>query len=159
MPRNLWAPWRISYLEGLVEPAPPRDEGCFLCATAASPLTAEAMREHLLLLSDSRGVLLLNRYPYTNGHLLVAPREHVGDLSDLTREQRHGLMDLADLSNRLLRASLNPQGVNLGMNLEPAAELHADAVARVLTIDAADDRAPQVVALVRAVRRDEHANL
>lgn len=117
MPRNLWAPWRISYLEGLTEPASPRsdDRGCFLCDAAKA--TGPAMAEQFVLLHDERGTLMLNRYPYTNGHLLIAPVAHVADLTDLAKEQRHGLIDLTELATRLLKATLNPQGVNLGMNL------------------------------------------
>ncbi len=116
MARNLWAPWRISYLEGLGEP-PVGDAGCFLCDTAKAELTAESRAKHLLLLRDERGMILLNRFPYTNGHLLVAPAAHVADLSDLAAAERHGLIDLADVANRLLKGALNAQGVNLGMNL------------------------------------------
>lgn len=117
MARNLWAPWRISYLEGLSEPADRDDRGCFLCEDAAVEPKSENMAGHLLLLRDERGMILLNRFPYTNGHLLVAPLAHVSDLSDLSAAQRHGLIDLADLANRLIKAALNAQGVNLGMNL------------------------------------------
>lgn len=109
--QNLWAPWRISYIQGLSGD----ERGCFLCdAAAAGP---EERPGRLVLLADDRGLLLLNRYPYTNGHLLVAPRAHVSDLSDLAPAERAGLMELADVGNRALKAAMNPQGMNLGMNL------------------------------------------
>ena len=71
----------------------------------------------LILLSDERGTLMLNRYPYTNGHMLAAPHDHVGDISDMTAVQRAGLMELCEHGSRLLRKTMNPQGINIGMNL------------------------------------------
>lgn len=116
---NLWAPWRISYLQDLAdaESAGGDRSGCFLCDAGGSPLTADDMADRLLLLRDERGMLLLNRYPYTNGHLLAAPLPHVADLTDLTADQRAGLMELAELGTRLLKAAMNPHGFNVGMNL------------------------------------------
>jgi len=119
--QNLWAPWRISYLKGLSEdgqavPKDAGDDGCFLCA-AFSDLDEQARRERMILLTDERGALMMNRYPYSNGHLLVTPRAHVADISELTASARAGLMELADMGNRLLRRAMHCQGVNLGMNL------------------------------------------
>jgi len=62
-------------------------------------------------------MLLMNRFPYTNGHMLAAPIDHVADISDLTAGQRAGLMELGELASRLLRRAMNAQGVNLGMDL------------------------------------------
>ena len=120
--QNLWAPWRISYLKGLVENEQsagpdPAEDGCFLCAAFDQTLDEAARRQRMILLTDDRGVLMMNRYPYSNGHLLVAPAKHVADISDLTPQERAGLMELADLGNRLLRQAMHCQGVNLGMNL------------------------------------------
>ncbi len=73
---NLWAPWRIAYIKGLDTPSPTPDEqtdGCFLCDAAHDQHTDEQLAERLVLVHDERGLLLLNRYPYTNGHLLAAP--------------------------------------------------------------------------------------
>jgi len=121
--QNLWAPWRISYLKGLVDDpsagSPGRSDtadGCFLC-DAFSDLNERDTRERMILLADERGSLMLNRYPYSNGHLLVSPMKHVADISDLTPAERAGLMELADLGNRLLRKTMHCQGVNMGMNL------------------------------------------
>ena len=113
--RNLWAPWRIGYIKAL-GPAEQSPGGCFMCEAAAETGAAERERR-LVLRRDERGVLMLNRYPYTNGHLLIAPLEHVPELSDMTAAQRGGLMELTELATRLLKAALDPQGINLGMNL------------------------------------------
>jgi ATP adenylyltransferase len=124
---NLWAPWRLSYLQQ-IEPdhtldpknagaAASKEPPCFLCdARNVAPAGAEA-RRRLVLLQDSRGLLMLNLYPYTNGHLLVAPNDHLADLPDLPVEQRAGLMELTVLGERLLQAAINPQGFNVGINL------------------------------------------
>ena len=116
---TLWAPWRIQYIKGLTaETAPPaNDDGCFLCDAARSDLTDEQRADRLVLCHDERGLLLLNRYPYTNGHLLIAPADHLPDLDDMTAGQRAGLMELAALGERLLKATMNPQGLNVGMNV------------------------------------------
>lgn len=120
--QNLWAPWRISYLKGLVDESHSNAQaanagGCFLCAAFDESLTAEQQQERMILLADGRGSLMMNLYPYSNGHLLVSPKKHVADISDLTSQERSGLMELADLGNRLLRRAMHCQGVNMGMNL------------------------------------------
>ena len=119
---QIWAPWRIGYLQSL-DQKPPREgrPKCFLCQAGESPLDEATTVERLILHRDDAGTLLLNRYPYSSGHLLVTPHEHVADLSDLDRPTRSGLMELCELGDRLLRDSLDPQGVNIGANLGRAA--------------------------------------
>jgi ATP adenylyltransferase len=115
---NLWAPWRIDYIQGLDPQQPkPAGPGCFLCDAVEPNLTADQLHERLVLVRDARGVLMMNRYPYTNGHLLAAPTAHAPDLSDMTAEQRAGLMELAELGGRLLQRAMNAQGLNIGMNI------------------------------------------
>lgn len=82
----------------------------------AQPGTEEAKRR-LVLLRDDRGVMLLNRFPYSNGHLMVAPADHLADLPELTAAQRAGLMELTALAEKLLQTAINPQGFNVGINL------------------------------------------
>jgi ATP adenylyltransferase len=116
---NLWAPWRLPYIKGLDTFGNSEGNGgaCFFCEAAQAGLSEQQATAHLVLLRDDRGVLMLNRFPYTNGHLLAAPLEHVGDLNDLAPTQRAGLMELAAFGQRLLIAAMSPQGINLGMNL------------------------------------------
>jgi len=114
---NLWAPWRMEYIRGLTaEPSGEAAGPCFLCDAGRCVSGGEEASQRLVLLSDDRGVLLLNRFPYTSGHLLVAPREHGGDLAELTAAKRAGLMELAALGQVLLTQAIHPQGFNLGMN-------------------------------------------
>ena len=116
--KNLWAPWRMSYLQQLGTDAAPAPGDCFLCAAGGDDADARALG---VLHRTEHGVLMMNRYPYTNGHLLVAPRAHVPDLCDLSPADRAALMELADLGCRALRRSLNCQGFNVGANLGAAA--------------------------------------
>jgi ATP adenylyltransferase len=128
---NLWAPWRMAYIRSLSEEA--SESGCFLCRYWADP-SADA-KNHVLWRRGSC-MVCMNRFPYTNGHLLVAHAGHKGDLVDL-REQ-----ELADLTAgirdavQVLRRVLNPQGFNIGYNLGHCAgaglpdHLHAHVVPR-----------------------------
>lgn len=111
----------MNYIRQL-EQQPPAQVGkasaCFLCDAAASDANDAAIaREKLILQSDPRGLLMLNKFPYTNGHLLAAPHAHVGSLSDLDAEARAGLMELTELAERLITRAMNPQGMNIGINL------------------------------------------
>lgn len=91
--------------------------GCFLCDAFATDMTTQDAQMRGVLHVAQHNVMLLNRYPYTNGHLLIAPSSHVGSLSDLSTEARAEMMELAEISERLLRESMQCQGVNIGMNL------------------------------------------
>ena len=118
---NLWAPWRMEYIRqlGLDPNAESVAAGptCFLCAAAGPDDPEDTESKRLLLVDDDRGLVVLNKYPYTNGHLLIAPRAHVESLSDLTPIERTGLIELTELCERLLRAAMNPQGLNVGINM------------------------------------------
>jgi ATP adenylyltransferase len=128
---RLWAPWRLQYVTGNevqavpAEPAawlPGADHDCFLCRAAADyEPTSDAPRQLLIAGRGQQAVTVLNRYPYNNGHLLIAPRRHVGDLSDMDREEHLECMErLAELS-RIYREQLHPDGFNIGLNLGRAA--------------------------------------
>lgn len=115
---NIWAPWRMAYIRQLdQDDAPAQKASCFICdAALAQPDTGDG-KNRLLLVNDDRGLILLNRYPYTNGHLLVAPGEHLAELSDLNASGRARLMELTHLAEQLVRDAMNAQGVNIGINL------------------------------------------
>ena len=117
---------------------PPSKSPCFICdaVRAAQGDDVEQAKGRLVLLCDQRGMIMLNAYPYTNGHLLVTVCDHVAGLDDLSAEQRAGLMELIVLADRLLRAAVNPQGMNVGINLGKSAgaglpgHIHAHLVPR-----------------------------
>ncbi len=118
---NLWAPWRLDYIQSVGSDAGASHKSagdCFMCQAVGAAEADHA--DHLVLLHDHRGVMMLNRYPYTNGHLLIVPSGHRGRLNDLTEKEREGLMGLVALGEQLLEAAMNPQGINVGINIGEA---------------------------------------
>lgn len=116
----LWAPWRLGYIRG--EERPPRetlelpdgaDPDCFVCRAAAS----ERDRENLLVHRGKLACTVLNRYPYNNGHLLVAPRRHQGALTELTPDEHHEIMTTISRWTDVLAHVVNAEGFNVGLNL------------------------------------------
>jgi ATP adenylyltransferase len=124
---RLWAPWRLEYVTG-DEPqaAPPEpvawlpdaDHACFLCRAAAKyDVESSADRELMVVSRAPTAMVVLNRYPYNNGHLLVSPLRHVGDLKDLTRDENSECMDLLSKFTIVYRERMNAEGFNIGLNL------------------------------------------
>ena len=107
--KTLWTPWRMEHVENAV----PREPGCVF----EPPGEATSDRARLLLHRDALTVVLLNRFPYANGHLLIAPRRHAAELSALTPEERLRLMDLLAFGCDALRRVFGAQGLNIGLNL------------------------------------------
>lgn len=128
---NLWAPWRKEYIRGLGDSAGPAE--CFLCLYARSPEDDAANR---VVCRDDHTLVVMNRYPYTNGHLLIAPLEHVAELESLSESSLNAMMRFIREGIRLLKTVLNPEGFNVGMNLSRCAgaglpgHLHAHVVPR-----------------------------
>jgi ATP adenylyltransferase len=110
----------MDYIRGIDQPEPAGAGGCFLCdaTTAATPADRKA---RLVLWTSAHCVVLINRYPYTNGHLLIAPRAHKADLEELTQDELCDLGDQTRAVVRLLKDAMSPQGFNLGINLGRAA--------------------------------------
>lgn len=113
---NLWAPWRMEYIAGLEEKH--GGGGCFLCRYRELP--ADDVANYVLWRSP-RSLTLLNRYPYTNGHLLVAPLVHCGDPADLPAEVWDELGARIRDALAVLRHAFTPEGFNVGMNLSRCA--------------------------------------
>ncbi|MBI3615936.1 MAG: HIT domain-containing protein [Candidatus Omnitrophica bacterium] len=109
-PKRLWAPWRIGYLVGTKNSSA---RGCFFCRIQHSALDA---KNHLLT-RGRRGFSVLNRFPYNNGHLLIAPYRHVGRLGSLTAEEWLDLLELSKDGLQRLKRVMSPHGYNLGINL------------------------------------------
>jgi ATP adenylyltransferase len=112
---HLWAPWRLAYVATAKPPAD--DDPCFLC----QGLAAQDDRRWLIAHRTPRSVVVLNRYPYNNGHLLVAPRAHKGQLDDLDADELLEVMQTLRHMVRLLDRLLRPDGYNIGLNLGRAA--------------------------------------
>ena len=110
--KNLWAPWRMQYILG-----PKCHGGCVLCAPEDPALD----EERLIVYRSGHVFVMLNRYPYASGHLMVIPYRHVSDITELTPEEAADLMAVTQLSCRVLRELSHPQGINVGLNLGEAA--------------------------------------
>lgn len=111
--QQLWAPWRMEFIHA------PKEAGCFLCRIIREGPEKDA--ENLVVHRGGRCLLLMNRYPYNGGHLLVAPFRHEGALGALSAEERREMLDLACLAERLLARVARPHGFNLGINQGSAA--------------------------------------
>lgn len=109
---SLWAPWRMEYIRSI--PPDQNAGGSFLLDYWNAP---EKDHENLVLHRSAHSFIVMNKYPYTNGHLLVAPGEALPDLPQLSVEQRNDLMAMTTFAERLLVAAMNPQGVNIGINI------------------------------------------
>lgn len=109
--KRLWAPWRVAYVTG------PKEPGCIFCEAPASGDD----RATLILYRATLGYLILNRYPYNSGHLMVVPFRHVARIEALSPDESQGLMLLAGLAVRVLDRAMTPGGFNVGMNLGKAA--------------------------------------
>jgi ATP adenylyltransferase len=105
--RPLWAPWRIEYIRG------PKPGECIFCAAAAGHDDAE----HGVVHRGRRCLVMLNAFPYTSGHLMVAPHRHVAGLEDLDGDELAELTELTVRALGALRAAMAPDGFNLGVNL------------------------------------------
>jgi len=105
---RLWAPWRKEFILGQ------KEKGCIFCKRHND----KKDKKNLILFRGKLSFVIMNKYPYNTGHLMVAPYKHVGKLGNLKKEE---LLDLALLTQKcvtVLQKTMKPQGFNLGMNLE-----------------------------------------
>jgi len=107
--KNLWAPWRIGYIQGIMDKA----GECFLCRDVAHPENDDA---NLVLRRTDLSIVVLNRFPYNNGHLLLAPVRHIADLAEASDDELLDLMKLMRDTQRLLSLAISPHGFNVGLN-------------------------------------------
>ena len=106
--KNLWAPWRIKYIQSLGE-----GSDCFICHNFGNPQDDD---KNLVLWRTERSIVILNRFPYNNGHLLIAPVRHIPDLDQATDEELLEMMKLVRESQKALSLAIKPHGFNVGMN-------------------------------------------
>ena len=107
---HLWAPWRGVFIN---EPPKP---GCIFCDFPAES-GAEADRRNLILARSAHSFVILNKFPYNNGHLMVIPRRHTADYASLPADELQDLQQLLQRALGILGKAYSPQGCNLGMNL------------------------------------------
>jgi ATP adenylyltransferase len=119
---SLYAPWRMQYIKSLEKSAEPSSPtGCFLCDAVHTLDDADQRRKRLVLWSTPHSIVMLNRYPYTSGHILVAPRVHYAELGQLSDAELFDLTKQTAVVIEKLKSALNPQGFNVGINLGRAA--------------------------------------
>jgi len=109
---NLWAPWRMQFIEDLRDTA----RGCVFCELCA----AGEDRARLVLARHPHAYIVMNRYPYNSGHLLIVPHRHVSALTALGSEEHGELMKLTGHSVDILMRVLNAEGANCGINMGKA---------------------------------------
>jgi len=105
---RLWSPWRLAYVTGAAGADTP---ACIFCEAAGTG------RDELVLVRTKLAYVILNRYPYNNGHLMVAPRRHVATLATSTPDELADLMRLTRHAEMALAEAYTPQGINVGINL------------------------------------------
>ena len=106
--KQLWAPWRMAYIdEGL------KDQSCIFCTKYRDA----DLRAALVLAQTQHTVVMMNKYPYNNGHLLIAPKRHENNLGQLPGEVFSELNEVLRQAVEIVRQAFNPGGINLGMNL------------------------------------------
>lgn len=106
--KQLWAPWRMAYIDQGAQ-----ETGCIFC----TKFRESDLKAALVLVHTPHTVVMLNKYPYNNGHLLLAPKRHENQLSNLPKNEFIELNEALRRSIEIVRRALNPGGVNVGMNL------------------------------------------
>jgi ATP adenylyltransferase len=104
---NLWAPWRMDYILSK------KPDACIFCAKPSE----NKDEENLILHRGRYNFIIMNAYPYNNGHMMVVPYKHTAKLSGWQPEEQQEMMHLADLAVDLLRKTMKPDGFNLGINM------------------------------------------
>ncbi|MBM2815887.1 MAG: histidine triad protein [Ignavibacteria bacterium] len=111
---TLWAPWRWQYIDGFKDEGSNKEKECFFCKAAENP----ALKSELLVISQqSLSIVMLNRYPYNNGHLMIAPNRHISALNDATDEELAQIMLTLPKCCKILEAAYSPHGFNIGANI------------------------------------------
>jgi len=109
--KQLWCPWRLDYILG------PKPETCVFCL----PEQTDEDEDRLVLYRGKKNFVIMNKYPYNNGHLMVTPYRHVMSLCKLTQDECAEIMKLLQYSTEILQQRFSPQGINIGLNTGEAA--------------------------------------
>jgi ATP adenylyltransferase len=104
---NLWATWRREFILG------PKEKGCVFCRR----VKGQSDRENLILFRGKRIFVIMNKYPYNGGHVMVVPNAHKSSLEDLTAQESNDLFNLSRKSVAIIKKAMPADGFNLGMNL------------------------------------------
>jgi ATP adenylyltransferase len=109
--KQLWSPWRIEYILG------PKPDACVFCL----PGTTDEDEKRFVLYRGRTAFVIMNKYPYNSGHLMVTPYRHLMHLCDLTQQESHEIMDLLQTCASIVQDCFSPDGANIGLNLGKAA--------------------------------------
>lgn len=109
--QSIWAPWRIEYILG------PKPDACVFCLSSST----QEDEERLVLCRGQQCFVIMNKFPYNNGHLMVTPYRHVSTLTELTSEESHEVMDYVQHCSHILQEAFQPDGINIGLNIGEAA--------------------------------------
>jgi len=104
----MWAPWRSDFILG------EKEKGCVFCRLAREKRKS---LKNLILYRTEKSYIVMNKFPYTGGHLLVVPNRHIGVLERLTKKESTELIQLSQLAVKIMKQALRPNAFNLGMNL------------------------------------------
>jgi ATP adenylyltransferase len=107
---TLWAPWRMEYILKAKEG---KEDPCIFCSRIAQ----KTDQQNLILWRGKTAFIIMNRFPYNNGHLMVVPYQHTGNMDDLQTEEQLELFQLLQLAATSLEKVMRPHGFNIGMNL------------------------------------------
>lgn len=109
--KQLWSPWRIDYILG------PKPDECVFCV----PASTEEDSERLILWRGKRSFILMNKFPYNNGHLLICPYRHIQNIEELSHEESTEIMSFLQGCSQILKQHFNCEGINIGLNQGKAA--------------------------------------
>lgn len=111
--KNLWAPWRMSYIEELTRKN--EEKSCLFCRVIS--VSPDYDEENLVVYRGEKTFVMLNKYPYNNGHLMVVPKRHVPSIEDLNDDELLELAKTINLMIRALKIAYNPDAFNIGANI------------------------------------------
>jgi ATP adenylyltransferase len=142
---KLYAPWRMDYIKST------KPDGCIFCKDSIR-------NDELVLCENETSFVMLNRYPYVNGHLMVIPFRHVRHMEDLHHQEKLDMFDLQVVCIRVLKEALKPDGFNIGINLGKAAGAGVDDHMHIHIVPrwSGDTNFMSVVADVRVIPEDAH---
>jgi len=113
---KMWSPWRSVYIESFKEPQ--NKDVCVFCSAQNENIDD---KDSLKVYEGEKVFVMMNLYPYNNGHVMVIPRRHISDYSEMTKEERYEVADVIGLTVEALKKVSSPHGFNIGANLGKAA--------------------------------------
>jgi ATP adenylyltransferase len=111
---NMWSPWRSQYIETFKDENSSSGDNCFICEAISN--TSEDLLRHVVA-RRNHVIVLMNKYPYNNGHLLIAPLNHISKFEDLNQDEMLQVMQTINDSIKVMDNTIKPHGYNIGVNI------------------------------------------